>query len=79
MGFAADDNGRKFDGGAVAKVYYEIRAECRMGEAVDGHALTEEQSERQCLLLDALGEQLMDHGYCWDDAEQVWVLCGSSQ
>jgi len=79
LGHAADDSSRKFDGVAVAEIYYEIRSSCRSGETVDGRILTDEESNKQCLILDALGEQLIKHGYCWDQGEQEWAFCEISQ
>jgi hypothetical protein len=64
-----------FDGPAVAEIYYDVRGACRQGETVKGEQLTQEESAKQCLILDALGEQLRDHGYCWYNSEQEWVLC----
>jgi hypothetical protein len=37
----------------------------RMGETANGHLLTREESDKECLILDALGGQLKSHGYCW--------------
>jgi hypothetical protein len=34
------------------------------GETADGHQLTREESDKECLSLDPLGEQLQFHGYC---------------
>jgi hypothetical protein len=36
-----------------------------MGETANGHQLTREESDKECLILDALGGQLKSHGYCW--------------
>lgn len=69
----------KYDGATVAAIYYEVRSDCRMRETVDGRQLTDEEAYKQCLILDALGEQLKAHGYCWDQGEQEWTFCGASQ
>jgi hypothetical protein len=64
-----------FDGAAVSEIYYEIRLACRQGETVKGEALTPKESDKQCRILDALGEQLKAHGYCWNKSEQEWAVC----
>src|SRR5262245_1732536 len=63
---AAAAEGEKYDGAKVAAIYYEVRSACRTRETVDGRQLTDPEADKQCLILDALGEQLQSHGYCWD-------------
>jgi hypothetical protein len=76
---ARADDADKYDGAAVATIYYEVRSNCRMGETADGRQLTSEEADKECLILDALGEQLQSHGYCWDQGEQEWFFCGPSE
>jgi hypothetical protein len=61
---ARADDGDKYNGAEVAAIYYEVRSNCRMGETANGHQLTREESDKECLILDALGGQLKSHGYC---------------
>jgi hypothetical protein len=72
---ATADVDEPFDGPAVAEIYGDVSGACRQGETVKGEQLTPEESGKQCLILDALGEQLRRHGYCWFNGEQEWVLC----
>ena len=65
----------KFDGAMVAKIYYDVRWTCHLGATADGKVLSPSERDRQCRILDALGEQLESHGYCWNNSEQEWVLC----
>ena len=67
----------KFDGPKVAKIYYDVRWNCHLGATADGKILSQSERDRQCQILDALGEQLEAHGYCWNNSEQEWVLCPS--
>jgi hypothetical protein len=64
-----------FKGPVVAEIYYEVRGACRMGETQDGKVLSEKEHNKQCYILDALGEQLKRNGYCWDNPEQEWIVC----
>ena len=65
----------KFDGTMVAKIYYDVRWNCHLGATADGKVLSASERDRQCRILDALGEQLKAHGYCWNNSKQEWIVC----
>lgn len=65
-----------FDGKAVSEQYYLVRGACRIGEdPATGRELTPAEMRDQCAVLHDLGQQLTDHGYCWDKSELVWYAC----
>lgn len=41
--------------------------------------LTVEESDEACIRLDKLGKKIRELGYCWNNGEQEWWPCASSQ
>jgi hypothetical protein len=67
-----------FDGAKAVENYYEVRGDCRIGVAEDPLNATEAEvaeSRRQCDILEELGKELRENGYCWDRSEVVWYIC----
>lgn len=64
-----------FDGQAASEKYYEVRGDCRMAETKDGQRLTDAEQDERCALLEKLGKELRDNGYCWDKSEVAWEVC----
>ncbi|MEP6566181.1 MAG: hypothetical protein ABJB10_13670 [Mesorhizobium sp.] len=63
-----------FDGKKVSEVYDDVRAACRQAE-MDGKEISAKDSDRYCIILDALGSQLKANGYCWNASEVEWERC----
>jgi hypothetical protein len=68
---AADDS---FNGEAAAAAYNDFRSGCRIGE-MWGTNISDDESDKACIAVAALAEQLKSHGYCWSDSEVEWALC----
>lgn len=58
---------------AVA-AYDEFRAPCRQAE-LHGEEISAEESQKYCVALNAIGEQLQANGWCWNAKEVEWNKC----
>lgn len=56
-----------FDAPKAAHMAYDASARCKMQDAPDA-----------CRARDTLWIVMQVHGYCWQDAEQVFALCSDT-
>lgn len=63
-----------FNGDAAASAYNDFRSGCRVGE-MWGKEISTDESDKACIALAAIAEQLKSHGYCWNDSEVEWAIC----
>ncbi len=63
-----------FDGQKVAAVYDDVRPACRQAE-LDGIGISPSENDRYCVILEALGDQLIANGWCWHKVEVEWHPC----
>lgn len=63
-----------FSGEEAAAVYNDFRPACRQSE-LDGKEISSSESQKYCVALEAIGEQLKANGWCFDPSGVEWNKC----